>query len=75
MNRGDCKTIAKAMNAAGRSEPYRTQTKASAWAFFIDELADALAQCSSDHFNREEFLATCRGGGAPSVGQNQEIEP
>ena len=71
MNRGDCKTIAKTLRAA-HSKAFYAQTAATAWAFCVEAVADGLAQCGSEHFNREEFLATCRGGGAPSVGNEQE---
>lgn len=73
MNRGDSQRIARAMNKAVLTDRYHRQSAASLWAFYIEALADVLEACGPN-FNREEFLATCRGGGAPSVGQDQEIE-
>lgn len=72
MNRGDSQRIARSLKAAFKPCIER-QTASTAWFVCIEAVADALEDCAPS-FNREEFLASCRGGGAPSVGQDQEIE-
>lgn len=58
MNQRDVTRIARSLSAA-HSAAFNAQTAATAWAFCIEAVADAIAETQPE-FNRAAFLAECR---------------